>query len=287
MLKIIEKTKIWFTISILITVIGMISLATRGLNYGIDFKGGTVITINMGTPEFNKQDIEDIFRTQDSSATANTVDTTSVEVKGNDLDTEKIDAAFQEVKAKYNLDNSAMSQEVISASIGKELTNKALIALSVAVVGILIYVAIRFEINFGIAAIIALLHDVFITLSVYTLFAVPVNAPFIAAVLTIIGYSINDTIVIFDRIRENVKKLRGKNPAEVANISVNETMSRSINTTLTTVIAITAVHVFVPSVRDFSFPLIIGIMSGAYSSIFIASPIWVLLKNRNKKVKTA
>ena len=287
MLKIIEKTKIWFTISILITVIGMISLATRGLNYGIDFKGGTVITINMGTPEFNKQDIEDIFRTQDSSATANTVDTTSVEVKGNDLDTEKIDAAFQEVKAKYNLDNSAMSQEVISASIGKELTNKALIALSVAVVGILIYVAIRFEINFGIAAIIALLHDVFITLSVYTLFAVPVNAPFIAAVLTIIGYSINDTIVIFDRIRENVKKMRGKNPAEVANISVNETMSRSINTTLTTVIAITAVHVFVPSVRDFSFPLIIGIMSGAYSSIFIASPIWVLLKNRNKKVKTA
>jgi preprotein translocase subunit SecF len=287
MLKIIEKTKLWFTISILITVIGMISLATRGLNYGIDFKGGTVITINMGTPEFNKQDIEDIFRKQDSSATANTVDTTSVEVKGNNLETENIDAAFQEVKAKYNLDNSAMSQDVISASVGKELTNKALIALAVAVVGILIYVAIRFEIKFGIAAIIALVHDAFITLSVYTLFAVPVNSPFIAAMLTIIGYSINDTIVIFDRIRENVKKLRGKNPAEVANISVNETMTRSINTTLTTIITITAVHIFVPSVRDFSFPLIIGIMSGAYSSIFIASPIWVLLKNRGKKAKTA
>jgi preprotein translocase subunit SecF len=287
MLKIIQKTKVWFTISILITVIGMISLATRGLNYGIDFKGGTVITINMGTPEFNKQDIEDIFRKQDSSATANTVDNTSVEVKGNDLDTEKIDAAFQEVKAKYNLDNSAVSQDVISASVGKELTNKALVALAVAVVGILIYVAVRFEINFGIAAIIALVHDVFITLSVYTLFGVPVNSPFIAAMLTIIGYSINDTIVIFDRIRENVKKMRGKNPAEVANISVNETMTRSINTTLTTIITITAVHIFVPSVRDFSFPLIIGIMSGAYSSIFIASPIWVLLKNRGKKAKTA
>ncbi len=148
----------------------------------------------------------------------------------------------------------------------------------------LIYVGMRFEFRFGAAAILALVHDVLITLSVYAIFQIPVNSPFIAAILTIIGYSINDTIVIFDRIRENQKNMRRKSIEEVANISITQTMRRSINTSLTTLITIVCVYIFVPTVRDFSFPLIIGIATGTYSSIFIASPIWVLLKKKNKKV---
>ena len=154
----------------------------------------------------------------------------------------------------------------------------------------LIYIAIRFEFNFGVAALTALLHDVLITLAVYAIFNIPVNSSFIAAMLTIVGYSINDTIVVFDRIRENSHSMRRSTPAEIANVSINKTLARSINTSLTTLIIIGAVNIFVPTVREFSFPLLIGIAAGAYSSIFIASPIWVLLKKRNtksKKVKTA
>ena len=154
----------------------------------------------------------------------------------------------------------------------------------------LIYIAIRFEFNFGIAAIVALVHDVLITLAFYAIFDIPVNSSFIAAMLTIIGYSINDTIVVFDRIREDRHNMRRNTSTEIANASINKTLSRSINTSLTTLIIIGAVNIFVPTVREFSLPLLIGIAAGAYSSIFIASPIWVLLQKRNKKnkkIKTA
>ena len=154
----------------------------------------------------------------------------------------------------------------------------------------LIYIAIRFEFKFGMAAILALVHDVLITLAVYAIFDIPVNNSFIAAMLTIVGYSINDTIVVFDRIRENSKKMRRSTPTEIANTSINKTLARTINTSLTTLIIIGAVNIFVPTVREFSFPLLVGIAAGAYSSIFIASPIWVLLQKRkpkNKNVKTA
>ena len=150
----------------------------------------------------------------------------------------------------------------------------------------LIYVAIRFEFAFGVAAILALVHDVLITISVYAIFDIPVNTPFIAAILTIVGYSINDTIVIFDRIRENVRSMRRKTPTEIANISINKTLARSINTSLTTLIIIGAVNIFVPTVREFSLPLLVGIAVGAYSSIFIAAPIWVILKGKKKSKKS-
>lgn len=152
----------------------------------------------------------------------------------------------------------------------------------------LIYIAFRFEVTFGVAALIALFHDVLVTMTVYLLFNITVNSPFIAAMLTIVGYSINDTIVVFDRIRENAKGMRRKTPAEIANTSINQTISRSINTSLTTLVVIGSVTYFVPTVREFTVPLLVGIAAGTYSSIFIASPIWVLIKNRkNKKEKAA
>jgi preprotein translocase subunit SecF len=282
MLRIIEKTKIWLSISLCVIAVGLFFLVKDGLNFGIDFRGGTSVVIEMGQ-EFDKQPVENLVRKHVSDAVTNTVDGTKIEIRSNNFDSTKVSEMFAELKETYNLtDEALLEEELIGAAIGRELTNRALIALTIATFAMLLYVAVRFEIKFGIAAIIALIHDVLITLSVYTILQIPVNSPFIAAMLTIIGYSINDTIVVFDRIRENLKTMRRADVTEVANISVTQTLSRSINTTLTTLITIVAVYFFVPSVRDFAFPIIIGILSGSYSSIFIASPVWVMLKKRNK-----
>ena len=290
MFKVIEKTKIWFSISLAIILVGIVLMATRGLNFGIDFKGGTKVVIDFGD-SFDKVESDEVVKKYSADAITKTIETTQYEIKSTDLDETKTSELFNALKEKYSLEDSALvSQSQIGPSVGKELARNAFLSVAVACVGMLIYIAIRFEFNFGLAAIIALLHDSLITLSVYAIFNIPVNSSFIAAMLTILGYSINDTIVIFDRIRENRHSMRRSTSAEIANVSINKTLSRSINTSLTTLVMIGAVTIFVPTVREFSFPLLIGIAGGAYSSIFIASPIWVLLQNRkakNKKVKTA
>ena len=290
MFKIVEKSKIWFSISLAIILIGVVLMCTRGLNFGIDFKGGTKLVFELGD-NFDKVEVDNIVKEYASDAVTKTVEGTQYEIKSTELDETKTAELFDALKEKYTLDDSALVSETqIGPSVGKELSRNAIIAVLVACVAMLVYIAIRFEFTFGVAAIGALIHDVLITLSVYAIFDIPVNSSFIAAMLTIVGYSINDTIVVFDRIRENNHSMRRSNPAEIANKSINKTLARSINTSLTTLIIIGAVNVFVPTVREFSFPLLIGIAAGAYSSIFIASPIWVILKNKmNKKksVKTA
>lgn len=290
MFKIVEKSKIWFSISLAIILIGVVLMCTRGLNFGIDFKSGTKLVVELGD-NFDKVEVDNIVKEYASDAVTKTVEGTQYEIKSTELDETKTAELFDALKEKYTLDDSALVSETqIGPSVGKELSRNAIIAVLVACVAMLVYIAIRFEFTFGVAAIGALIHDVLITLSVYAIFDIPVNSSFIAAMLTIVGYSINDTIVVFDRIRENNHSMRRSNPAEIANKSINKTLARSINTSLTTLIIIGAVNVFVPTVREFSFPLLIGIAAGAYSSIFIASPIWVILKNKmNKKksVKTA
>lgn len=290
MFKIVEKSKIWFSISLAIILIGVVLMCTRGLNFGIDFKGGTKLVVELGD-NFDKVEVDNIVKEYASDAVTKTVEGTQYEIKSTELDETKTAELFDALKEKYTLDDSALVSETqIGPSVGKELSRNAIIAVLVACVAMLVYIAIRFEFTFGVAAIGALIHDVLITLSVYAIFDIPVNSSFIVAMLTIVGYSINDTIVVFDRIRENNHSMRRSNPAEIANKSINKTLARSINTSLTTLIIIGAVNVFVPTVREFSFPLLIGIAAGAYSSIFIASPIWVILKNKmNKKksVKTA
>ena len=290
MFKIIEKSKIWFSISLAIILVGLVLMATRGLNFGIDFKGGTKLVVELGD-NFDKTEVDEIVKQYAPDAVTKTVETTQYEIKSKDLDETKSAELFDALKEKYSLEDSALiSQSQIGPSVGKELTRNAIIAVIIACVAMLIYIAIRFEFNFGVAALTALVHDVLITLAVYAIFNIPVNNSFIAAMLTIVGYSINDTIVVFDRIRENNHSMRRSTPSEIANVSINKTLARSINTSLTTLIIIGAVNIFVPTVREFSFPLLIGIAGGAYSSIFIASPIWVLLKNRkdkSKKVKSA
>lgn len=291
MLKVIENRKIWFTISIILIVIGIGFVGYRGFNFGIDFKGGTLIQINVNK-DFNKADTDKIV---EKYVKANEFETTKANNKELDIrinrdaiTNENATKLFNDIKDKYKLkDSDLISRETIGASVGSDLINKAVVSLLVSVILMLAFIAYRFEFKFGVAAIIALLHDVLITLSVYAIGNLPINTPFIAAILTIIGYSIADTIVIFDRIRENQKKMRGKELIEVTDASISQTVGRSICTVTTTVVTIACVHIFVPSVREFTIPILVGIISGCYSSIFIASPIWFLLKKRsNKKRKT-
>ncbi|QPJ85865.1 protein translocase subunit SecF [Sarcina sp. JB2] len=290
MIKIIEHKKIWFSISIIIIVIGFLFVSIRGLNIGIDFQGGTEITMNFGH-KFNKADVDNIIYKYNPDAITTTANNgTELDIKATNFSTEKTNEMIKEIESTFNLSSDALvSQNEIGPSIGQQLTKGAIIALSIAVICMLIYVAIRFEFAYGISAIIALAHDALITISIYAIFNIPVNTPFIAAILTVIGYSVNDTIVIFDRIRENRKKMKGESFDSIANKSLSQTMSRSINTTLTTLTTIVAMYIFVPSIRDFAFPLIIGIVSGGCSSIFIATPVWCVIKNRKsaKKIKKA
>ena len=291
MTKIVEKSKIWFSISLVLIVIGLGFMITKGLNFGIDFKGGTKLVVEFGK-EFDKPAVDEVVKSIVPDAVTKTVDDTQYEIKDRDLDESKASEVFTKLKETYELsDDSLVSQTQIGASVGKELTRNSIIALIVACAAMLAYIAIRFKFDYAVAAIIALIHDVLITLAVYAVFDIPVNTPFIAAILTIVGYSMNDTIVIFDRIRENSKSMRKATAAEIADKSIYQTLGRSIKTTVTTLIAIGAVNVFVPTLREFSLPLLVGITAGAYSSIFIASPIWVKLREgkfaKNKREKVA
>ena len=285
MLKVVEKTKIWFSISAIIIAIGLIAMFAKGLNFGIDFEGGTNIILKFDE-EYNKEEVDYIVKGFASDAVTNTAENNQYEIKSKNFESKEVSKLVEELKKKYKMpENAIVSQEEIGASVGKELRVNSLKALAIAFVAMLIYIAVRFEFKFGVIALIALAHDLLITISVFAVFGISINSPFIAAVLTIVGYSINATIVIFDRIRENLKLSGRVSAAEVANKSVTQTMARSINTTLTTLFTIVAVYIFVPTVRGFSFPIIIGIVSGLFSSVFIAPSLWVLVTERKKKSK--
>jgi preprotein translocase subunit SecF len=291
MLKIIEKTKIWFSISLIIIIIGIVAMIkNHGLELGIDFKGGNVITINM-EKDFNKDDtkLTSIIKKYASDAaltkTSDANLANELEIKSANLKQEDISKMYAEIKTAYSLKSTVPSQqESIGASLGSEMLRKAYLAVFISCLAILAYIAIRFELKFGLAAILSLIHDVLITLAVYAVFRIPVDSAFIAAILTVIGYSISDTIVVFDRIRENKAYFKKTDYVELGNASVTQTMARSINTVLTVLIMLVALYFFVPTIRNFSKPLLVGIISGCYSSIFIATPFWVIFsKMKNRK----
>lgn len=280
MLKIVEKTKIWLSISLIIIAIGVFFLVTKGLNLGIDFKGGTIIQIDM-EKKFDKFEVEKIVHKYSPEAVTNIANETELEIKTSSMDEDKISEMYKEIKQKYNLKaNEPIGQDNIGASLGKEMKRKAMTSLIIATIGMLLYIGIRFEFKFGIAAILCLIHDVFIMISIYAIFQIPIDSGFVAAILTVVGYSINDTIVVFDRVRENQKYMRKSNYTELANASITQTIARSINTIFTSAIMLISVYFFVPAIRNFSKPILIGLISGCYSSIFIATPLWVIFKNK-------
>lgn len=287
MFKIIENTKIWFTLSLVIIAVGMGFWAFKGLNYGIDFAGGTVMQVDM-KKAVPVDDIRSMAQKYAGDAVVTTVDVTGIQIRSSKITEDQVTSLKNDIDKKYNIDAATWTNETVGPSIGKELRQNAILSVAIATIAMLIYVALRFEIKFGVAAVLALVHDVLITISVYSILQVPVNSSFVAAILTIVGYSINDTIVIFDRIRENLRLMRKVSYEELADVSITETMARSINTVLTTLFTITAVYfIGVSSVKELALPLIVGIISGCYSSIFIASPIWVMWKNAEKNKKLA
>ena len=284
MVQIVKRTKIWFTISLSIIVLGMGFLCFRGLNFGIDFTGGTILNINMNKQISNedKKQMDELlvkYTKKYSLREVNNKKEFEIIIQSGALEDAKINEVKTKIKTDFKLgDKYLLSEDNIKGSVGKELTKNAWMALFSAAIVMLIYIGIRFEIDFGVAAMVALVHDILITISVYAILGIKVNSPFIAAILTIVGYSINDTIVIFDRIRENKKKLGKIKVEELVDISINQTMKRSIYTSLSTLITIIALVILVPSIREFTVPLIIGISVGTCSSIFIASPVWAIIK---------
>jgi len=281
--------KIWGIISLSIIIIGIIFALTVGINLGIDFTGGTMMHIELGQT-FEVSQIDELLEVYDidpdiiHAGQKNTQ--VIIKTRESLYNTQRVDI-FNTIKSEFNLeDSSFLEAEQFGPTIGNELKSKAISSLLFASIGMLMYITFRFQFIYGVAAIIALIHDVLILLAVYAIFRIPVNSPFIAAVLTVVGYSINDTIVIFDRVRENVKYKKKKTYKDVANQSISQTLVRSINTSMTTLLVIGSLYVLgVDSIKEFTFPLMAGVIVGTYSSIFIASPVWAMLKDSTEKYK--
>jgi len=285
-LKIIEKRNIFFAISGLIILIGLIVFFAKGFNKGIDFTGGTMIQIDM-KDEVSVSEVREITDQLDKDAHiihAGDLNHEIIIKSKMDLSNDERLEFFSKFKEKYNLEDKDLIQSTqFGAKIGSEIQRNAVLSIIFATILMLIYITFRFEFKFGVSAVIALVHDVLIALSIYLILQLSLDSSFIAAILTIVGYSINDTIVVFDRIRENKKTAKRKEYAELINHSISQTVVRSINTSVTTLVTIVCLYLFgVEAVKNFALPLIVGVVVGTYSSIFIASPVWYLMSNSKK-----
>ncbi len=278
-IPVIQKRKIWYAISLCIILIGFLVGGVRGFNMGIDFTGGTMMQIDMGQSQVNLAPVEQILEKNGIDATIVYAGDDNDEIiirTSASLDNDAREVILQDIYKEYNLDSSSlMSADQFGPSVGKEIKTSALKAVLIACVLMLIYIAIRFQLKFGIAAILALLVDMLTMVSIYGLFHIEMNAPFIAALLIILGYSINNTIVVFDRIRENIRLGRKSKPLDLVNLSVSQTLSRTIATSVTTILAVAALLVMgTSSLRSYVFPVMVGLIAGTYSSIFVSGSIW-------------
>lgn len=371
MFNIVEKKKIFISVSALVIVAGLIAFFTMGFNADVDFTGGYTMSVKVvtegdedlkaadtaadKTSDANTSDEKstddktsdgadktDAAKADDKTSDANTADTNTADtnadtedsnliktqlvksektallktynfsedeirktvgavanvkassvvksedgfvIKTNELDAKQASDVKQALADKLGA-IKVISEDKVSATVGSELLGSSLQALLIAAVLMLIYISFRFELLSGLSAVLALVHDVLVMLSMYAIFRLPVNTSFIAAMLTIIGYSINATIVIFDRVRENTKYLKKETFSNIVNTSIWQSMGRSVNTSVTTLITIVMVYILgVTSVREFALPIIIGIVCGTYSSIFLAGSFWCLLRGKKADVK--
>ena len=284
--------KIWFLISLVLIIPGFICMGMRGFNFGIDFTGGTIIDMRFEQPvtlaeirsSLAKYDL-DGSTIQLSGAETGVESSENVMIRTVDLE----ETQRKEVMASLTQDvgpYTVLREEKVGATIGGELITNAVLALVISWALIILYVAYRFEWRFGVAAVLALIHDIVIVLAVFSFTQRQIDSSFIAALLTIVGYSINDTIVIFDRIRENLKLhfRHGGDVNELVNRSIYQTLTRSLYTVFTVLFTTFALYWFGgETTKDFAFALLIGFASGCYSSIFIASPFWIVLRDRTER----
>jgi len=261
----------------------------KGLNLGIDFKGGTLIEIRSESGDVNIKDL----RSSISNLNIGDISVKNFGTKqdfiiklelSSEKNSENINLIKNKISSYFNDQVSFRRVENVGPKVSKELINAGILAMALSLSAMLFYIWIRFEWQFSLAAILALTHDVIFTLGVFSLFSYEINLSIVAAILTIVGYSMNDTVVIFDRIRENLRKYNHFNIIEISNISINETLSRTVITSLTTLLALFSIY-FVGGeiLKGFSFAMIVGVIVGTFSSIFVATPF---LKFTNVTQKT-
>lgn len=272
--------KIFYIISIVIMVVGLAFGVVRGLNYGIDFTGGTMIQMDMGK-KVDVSDVEDAIKKYDldpeiiySGANNDQIVIRTIEALDSDERAEVIGTINETFGTT---EDDVVAEELFGPSVGKELRNNAILAIIIASICMLIYIRFRFsQWKFGGAALLGVLHDVLIVIAFYAIFNITVNNPFIAGILTVVGYSINDTIVIFDRIRENIKYMKKGNTEEMIDTSITQTLGRSLMTSVTTLIVMVPLLIMAgDAIREFVLPLMVGIIAGAYSSICVCSPLYL------------
>jgi preprotein translocase subunit SecF len=288
-LNYVKPRKYFFAFSATVQILGLIMLLVFGLNLGVDFQSGTRLDINIAKPFTGAEvgsEMKSLGLTPGTiELVGNKNERVAVRFK-QPLTKEQVASVKDDFTKKYGKQVDII-ESTVDPTISRELAKQAIYAILLASLGIIIYVTIRFEYRFAITGIIALLHDAFGIVAVFSLFEIEVDLTFIAAVLTIVGYSIYDTIVIFDRIRENLRKTKIKKVEDyehVVNISIQETITRSINTVLTVAFAALCLLLFGgESIRNFSLAMMIGLIFGAYSSIFIASQLWLLWRQKDFK----
>ncbi len=289
-LHFMKYRKIYYAISIGIMVIGLAFGVVRGLNYGIDFTGGTMIQMNMGK-KVEISAVEDAIKEYDlspeiiySGENNDQIVIRSIKALDSDERAEVINTINEEFGTT---DEDVVAEELFGPSVGKELRNNAILAVIIASICMLIYIRFRFsQWKFGGAALLGVVHDVLIVISFYTIFNVTVNNPFIAGILTVVGYSINDTIVIFDRIRENIRYMKKGSTEEMIDTSITQTLGRSLMTSVTTLIVMVPLLIMAgDAIREFVMPLMVGIIAGAYSSICVCSPLYYEFNKRGNLSK--
>ncbi len=285
----------WITSGI-IFLVGLIMFCVMGFNLGLDFTGGNIMRVQVGD-EIKTQSVavstENTIKQVVSNNGANVSRYQIIEESGNyyvEFQYQNISDDMTTINAKIQTDLTSglstvltdgtynvLASETKSASASSDLLFRAFIALAIAIVAILVYIAIRFELLSGLAAIITLFHDVLLMCALVVIFRIEVNSAFIAAIITILGYSINNTIVVFDRLRENTRKesLLKTSNMEIANLSIKQTLTRTLNTSITTLLAVAMLAIIgVPAIRQFIIPIIFGLVVGTYAAIFISAPLW-------------
>ena len=286
----VSKFKITNLVSIFLTLISLILISFKGLNYGIDFKGGTLIELRVESDKITISDIRSAF----SNMNLGDLNVKEFGKKGDYLikfekkefnKNSNIKTIKENVVSKLGVDANFRRIENVGPKVSAELLNSGLLAISLALGAMLFYIWVRFEWQFSLGSITAIFHDVLITLGIFSLLSLEVNLSIVAAVLTIVGYSMNDTVVIYDRIRENLSKYSSSSIEDISNTSINETLSRTIITSVTTLLALGSIFVLGGEIlKGFSLAMIIGVIIGTYSSIFVASPILKYLKVSYKSI---
>lgn len=287
MFSIVKNYKIFFSITIIFLLIGFGSIVTRGFNLGIDFTGGSIVDLTFENP-VNVAQVRDVLKGHDMGNSIIQLENSDGKTEANSVlirtgvveDTE-LRATMNDLQSK--LGNYQIQRvEQVGATIGSELVQQAAMAIVLSWVLMIAYITFRFEFKFAIAAIIALIIDVLVVLSYFSLFQMEMDSSFVAALLTVVGYSVNGTIVIFDRIRENLKiHRRSESLGEMVDNSIWQCMTRTIYTVATSLFAIVSIFLFGgETIHNFSFAMLVGFASGAYTSIFLAGPMWMFLKNK-------